>query len=414
MSPPSVLGAPLRVHLPLKGKEPSRGALERVGTNRRQIPPGEDKNRKQSRELGGRELGTWDLGLGSWVLGLPTLARMRIEDFDYDLPPAAIAQVPVEPRDASRLLVVGEPPIDTTFGKLADHLVAGDLLVVNATRVRAARLHGTRPTGGAVELLLLSERDGAWEALARPARKLRVGMTVDLGELAAEVVGVEGEGRVLVRLAAAGSQPVEEVIARVGSVPYPPYVITGPADPSRYQTVYAAETGSAAAPTAGLHFTGELLGELAERGIAAADVLLDIGLDTFRPITQSVIEDHVMHRERYVVPADTVAAVEETRSRGGRVVAAGTTTVRALESAAAAGQLEAGEGWTELYITPGYAPRVVDAVVTNFHMPRSSLIVMIAALLPAWRRFYEHALGHGYRFLSFGDAMFIPQVLREA
>jgi S-adenosylmethionine:tRNA ribosyltransferase-isomerase len=333
---------------------------------------------------------------------------MRIEEFDYELPPAAIAQLPADPRDAARLLVAADPLIDTTFAKLADYLMAGDLLVVNTTRVRAARLTGTRPTGGKVELLLLHEEDGEWDALARPARKLRVGMMLDLGDLTAEVVAVAGEGRVQVRLGS--DQSVEDAIARVGTVPYPPYVTTGPADPERYQTVYAAATGSAAAPTAGLHFTPELIAALSDRGVATAEVVLEIGLDTFRPIVAPEVESHVMHRERYVVPAETVAAVAATRARGGRVVAVGTTTVRALESAATTGELEAGAGSTALFITPGYEPRVVDALLTNFHMPRSSLIVMIAALLPEWRRVYGHALESGYRFLSFGDAMLIPQV----
>lgn len=338
---------------------------------------------------------------------------MHIEDFDYDLPAEAIAQLPAEPRDASRLLVVGNPLIDTTFGKLSDYLNAGDLLVVNTTRVRAARLRGTRPTGGAVELLLLEKHEDEWEALARPARKLRAGMLLDLGELVAEVVAVGGEGIVQARLQTVGDRAVEEVIAAVGLVPYPPYVTDGPADPGRYQTVYADATGSAAAPTAGLHFTPELLADLTDRGIGRSEIILDIGLDTFRPITAPVVEDHEMHRERYEVPAATVVAIQETRERGGRVVAVGTTTVRALESAAATGELIPGEGSTDLFITPGYQPRIVDAVLTNFHLPRSSLIVMIAALVPGWRQMYDYALESGYRFLSFGDAMFVPNVHGE-
>ncbi|NNC92521.1 MAG: tRNA preQ1(34) S-adenosylmethionine ribosyltransferase-isomerase QueA [Acidimicrobiia bacterium] len=335
---------------------------------------------------------------------------MRSEEFDYKLPPEAIAQLPAEPRDAARLLVVGDPLLDSTFSKLPDYLNAGDLLVVNTTRVRAARLQGTRPTGGSVELLLLTEEGGEWEALARPARKLRAGMLLDFGELAADVVAVGVEGKVRVRLHAAGDEAVEDVIAAVGAVPYPPYVTSGPADPDRYQTVYADITGSAAAPTAGLHFTSQLLADLEDRGIRRAEIMLDIGLDTFRPISAPAIEDHEMHQERYEVPAATEAAIRETRDRGGRVVAVGTTTVRALEAAAATGELVAGAGLTDLFITPGYGPRVVDAVLTNFHLPASSLIVMIAALLPGWRHVYEHALASGYRFLSFGDAMFIPDV----
>ena len=335
---------------------------------------------------------------------------MRIEDFDYELPAAVIAQVPVEPRDASRLLVTGEPPIDTSFGKLADYLAPGDLLVRNVTKVRAARLLGKRPTGGAVELLLLSGRGTEWEALARPARKLRPGMDLDFGPLTAEVLAVEGEGRVQVRLATGGNDAVEDVIAVVGSLPFPPYIAVGPSDPDRYQTVYATRVGSAAAPTAGLHFTDDLLTTLAERGVGFADVLLDIGLDTFRPITVPVVDEHQMHEERYEIPSETVTAIEETRACGGRVVAVGTTVVRALESAASEGGLAAGPGSTDLFIRPGYRVRAVDALVTNFHMPRSSLVVMVAAFLPDWRRIYRHALENGYRFLSFGDAMFVPTV----
>ncbi len=332
---------------------------------------------------------------------------MRIEKFDYELPPAAIAQLPADPRDASRLLVMGEPIIDTTFGKLGDYLTADDLLVRNGTRVRAARLRGTRPTGGAIELLLLASEGDEWTALAKPARKLRKGTTLDFDRLQAVVTEVMGEGRVRIRLQAlAGVGSIEDIIAAVGTIPYPPYVRSGPADPERYQTVYGFDVGSTAAPTAGLHFTAPLLQQLVDRGVRSADVLLDIGLDTFRPITTSTVEGHVIHRERYAVPEATAAAISATRARGGRVVAVGTTVVRALESAQASGNPS---GWTELFIRPGYQLRVVDAVITNFHMPRSSLLVMVAAMVPEWRRIYSHALDHGYRFLSFGDAMFVPE-----
>jgi S-adenosylmethionine:tRNA ribosyltransferase-isomerase len=335
---------------------------------------------------------------------------MRIEDYDYDLPEAAIAQLPAEPRDASRLLVAGETLIDTTFSRLVDFLEPGDLLVRNATRVRAARLRGFRPSGGAIELLLLNGEGGEWEALARRARKLRVGMPLDFGPLTAEVLAIEADGRVRVRLGSENDEPLEDLIAGVGTVPYPPYIGSGPSDPGRYQTVYASAVGSAAAPTAGLHFTDGLLAELDGRGVGVADVLLDIGLGTFRPITVPSIEEHAMHEERYEISAGTVAAINETSGRGGRVVAVGTTVVRALESAAAGGVLQAGAATTDLFIRPGYRVRVVDALLTNFHMPRSSLIVMLAALMPDWRRVYRHALDGGYRFLSFGDAMFVPEV----
>jgi S-adenosylmethionine:tRNA ribosyltransferase-isomerase len=334
---------------------------------------------------------------------------MRIDDFDYELPAGAIAQTPAEPRDASRLLVAGVPPVDTTFDRLADHLRPGDLLVVNATRVRAARLVGTRPSGGAVEVLLLTRDEDEWVALARPARKLSAGMALDLGGLSALVLEVGGEGRVRLRLET-GGEPVEDAIARAGSVPYPPYITRGPADPDRYQTVYAGAVGSAAAPTAGLHFTRELLDNLAARGVATTEVRLEIGLDTFRPITADTLEGHVMHREHYEVTGQAVEAVNRARAAGGRVVAVGTTATRALEAASAGGELAAGAGWTDLFIQPGYRARTVDALLTNFHLPRSSLIVMIAAFHPGWRQTYRHALQHGYRFLSFGDAMLIPEV----
>lgn len=333
---------------------------------------------------------------------------MKIDDFDYELPPAAIAQRPAEPRDSSRLLVAGEELVDTSFAKFADYLREGDLLVLNDTRVRAARLVGTRPGGGRVELLMLRPHGPEWEALARPARKLRTGMHLHFDGLAAEVVSVAGEGRVRVRL---DSSVPEDSIAAAGSVPYPPYIVEGPADSERYQTVYATTVGSAAAPTAGLHFTPELLERIRARGVRVATISLEIGLDTFRPINVEHIEDHEMHTEQFEIPETTVTAIGAARSAGGRVVAVGTTTVRALESAVdEAGKLRPGHAATGLFITPGYRPAVVDALLTNFHMPRSSLVVMVAALLPSWRAVYRHAIEAGYRFLSFGDAMFIPQV----
>lgn len=335
---------------------------------------------------------------------------MQIAEFDYQLPPTAIAQMPAEPRGASRLLVAGEPLVDTAFSKLPEYLRDGDLLVVNATRVRAARLHGVRPTGGTVELLLLDRSGDEWEALAKPARKLRPGMKLSFGELSAEVRRVEADGRAWVSLSTETGGGVDEAIDRVGSLPYPPYVAAGPNDPERYQTVYAASTGSAAAPTAGLHFTREMLEGLAARGIYTAEVFLDIGLDTFRPISSTDLDDHRMHSERFHIPSGTAAAVETTRHRGGRVIAVGTTVVRTLESNAIDGGVHSGSGSTDLFIRPGYRPQVVDAVLTNFHMPRSSLVVMIAAVLPNWRELYQHALDSGYRFLSFGDAMFIPEI----
>lgn len=335
---------------------------------------------------------------------------MQLTEFDYELPAAAIAQVPVEPRDASRLLVAGDPPVDTVFSLLPEFLRPGDLLVVNTTRVRAARLIGARPTGGRVELLLLRPQGDEWVALARPARKLREGMRLTFEGFDAEVLRVGESGEVRVSLPVAG-EAAEALIAGAGAVPYPPYVTSGPADPGRYQTVFAEAVGSAAAPTAGLHFTPKLLAHLVGAGVERAPVTLDIGLDTFRPITADNVEDHVMHEEHFEVPSATAEAIARTRRRGGRVLAVGTTVVRVLETAATVdGTVQAGSGTTGLFITPGYRTKVVDGVLTNFHMPRSSLIVMIAALYPEWRRLYEHARAAGYRFLSFGDAMFIPEI----
>lgn len=332
---------------------------------------------------------------------------MRVDDFDYNLPAAAIAQVPLENRDDSRLLVT-DPLQDSGFGKLPGLLHRGDLLVVNATRVRAARLTGRRSSGGVIELLLLGRKGDTWEALAKPARKLAAGQVLDFGPIQAEVVAVVGEGRVLVALSS--ELDIEAAVADAGSAPYPPYIKTGPADPERYQTIYGDRVASAAAPTAGLHFTPELLGRLEDVGVGLASVYLNIGLDTFRPITAPRLEDHLMHSESYEIPAQAAEQVLAVKQNGRKVVAVGTTVVRALEAAAEGEEVRAGPGSTDLFIRPGFTPRIVDALITNFHLPRSSLLVMVAALLPEWRAVYEHALSAGYRFLSFGDAMFIPSV----
>jgi len=332
--------------------------------------------------------------------------------FDYDLPEARIAQSPVEPRDSSRLLRC-EPLEDRIFWDLPALLRADDLLVVNRTRVRSARLRGHKvPSGGAVELLLLRRVDDTrWEALIRPARRVREGTTVDLGDLSSEILTTPDRGRVVLTLEARDGD-VEAAIARCGEVPLPPYIHGVLADPERYQTVFAKNVGSAAAPTAALHFTSDLLDRLAETGVEIAEVELEVGLDTFRPIGTDRISDHRMHAEQWELPEATAAAVAETRGRGGRVVAVGTTVVRTLESASSGlGLVAAGRGDTDLFISPGYRMKVVDAVLTNFHAPRTTLIVMIAALLgDRWRELYQHALANGYRFLSFGDAMFIESL----
>ena len=327
-----------------------------------------------------------------------------VDEFRYELPGDAIAQQPVEPRDAARLLDTRTMG-DHTFAELPDLLSPGDLLVVNRTRVRKARLVGRKvPTGGRVELLVLSPLgDGRWEVLVRPAGRLRAGTRIDLDTAVVEVVGGPEEGRAEIAVV---DGSLDAAIESRGEMPLPPYIHERLADPERYQTVYGTDEGSAAAPTAGLHFTPEVLDRVAERDIEVAAVTLEVGLDTFRPIASNDIADHTMHRERIEVDEETVAAVERARVGGGRVIAVGTTVVRALESAALDGTLRPWEGHTDLFITPGYRFRVVDALVTNFHVPGSTLVVLVAAFMgDRWRAVYETALDRGYRFLSFGDAM---------
>lgn len=331
---------------------------------------------------------------------------LRTSEFFYDLPESAIAQEPIEPRDAARLLDTRDMH-DHRFLDLPDLLEPGDLVVVNRTKVRAARLHGVREgTGGRVELLVLGAlEDGTWECLARPSRRLRPGVVIEMVEGTATVETDPDAGRVRVRFEVDGS--LEEWFARIGEVPLPPYFHGTLDSPDRYQTLFAERVGSAAAPTAALHFTPAVVEALEGRGIAMAQVELVVGLDTFRPIASDRIADHTMHTERYVVPPEASDAIAATRTRGGRVVAVGTTVTRTLEATATHGGLvEAGEGATDLFITPGREWRVVDLIITNFHVPGSTLIVLVAALLGRrWREVYAEALARGFRFLSFGDTM---------
>ena len=320
---------------------------------------------------------------------------MRTDDFDYQLDQHRIAQIPLEPRDSSRLLDCRDLS-DHRFRELPELLEPGDLVVVNRTRVRAARLLGRkRDSGGQVEALLLGPvTDRIWRASLRPARRLRPGVVLDFGEIIATVESGPDDGVALLSLESDGD--LEEAIARFGLVPLPPYITAPLADSARYQTIFARIVGSAAAPTAGLHFTEQVLDRLAQRGIALAEVDLKIGLDTFRPISTESIEDHVIHTEEFEVPPSTREAVEGCK---GRVVAVGTTVVRALES-------EPDQPVTRLFITPGFEFRHVDLMVTNFHLPRTSLLVMLAAFMgDRWRQAYQTALTRGYRFASFGDAM---------
>ncbi len=337
-------------------------------------------------------------------------ARARTADFDYALPPDLIAQRPAEPRDAARLMVVSRGTRALAHRRVRDLpalLRAGDLLVLNDTRVMAARLAGTRAdTGGRVELLLLRERgDGAWEALARPLRAARPGRRFRLdaadGPLGATVVGRAGEAAVV-----AFERPIDP--ASVGSAPLPPYVRGFDGDPARYQTVYAREARSAAAPTAGLHFTPALFARLAAAGVERAFLTLEVGAGTFRPVRAEDPADHELPPERYRLPSATADAIRDARAGGRRVVAVGTTVVRALEHAL--GQPGGGAaGETALFIRPGHRFAVVDALLTNFHLPRSTLLMLVAAF--AGRELvldaYAEAVRERYRFYSFGDAMLL-------
>ena len=391
---------------------------------------------------------------------------MRTAAFDYALPPALIAQAPVTPRDSSRLLVVHRENADRRFEHrrftdIGDYLRAGDLLVANDTRVLPGRLWAQRPSGGGVELLLLRPvREGWWEALARPARRLRAGTTLTL----VEPPGRAGEGRDPVSYTDAKPDPrievgertasgavqvrplaaLDAVLAHYGQVPLPPYIQRPLTDAERYQTIYGQREGSAAAPTAGLHFTPQLLDQLRAKQVQLAFVTLHIGPDTFRPIRTETVDGHRMPAEYVSLSAETAAAINAARAAGRRVIAVGTTAVRTLEAAAlaaadglpltsspreartlaadpapapATGSAEAGSlldlpatsGWTALYITPGHQFRVVDALITNFHLPRSTLLVLVAAFAGRSLLFdaYQEALRLRYRFFSFGDAMLI-------
>ena len=330
------------------------------------------------------------------------------DDLDYALPPGAIAQSPLEPRDAARLLVDhGDRVSHQRVSDLPGLLGPGDVVVVNDTRVLPARLRMRRATGGAVEVLLLHERDdGDWEALVRPSRRLRPGEVVEpdgsAGPASVEIRDDLGEGRRVVRIHTRGL-PLLQVLDELGDVPLPPYITAGIDDPERYQTVYARSPSSAAAPTAGLHFTEELLDRVRDSGAEVAAVELAVGLDTFRPITAARLDDHDMHTERYRVPDEALQALR----RADRVVAVGTTVVRCLEAWAATGEAS---GRTSLFIRRPFQWRVVDALMTNYHLPRSTLLCLLDAFIgPRWRMLYGAALEHGYRFLSFGDAMFVPR-----
>ena len=340
---------------------------------------------------------------------------MKTKDFYFDLPPELIAQTPIEKRDTSRLLTLNKNTGKVEhhhFYELPDFLRPGDCLILNNSRVLPARLLGSRlPGGGACEVLLLIDRgENVWECLVRPGKKMRTGAKVTFGngELTAEVVGeVEGGNR-LVRFDYEGI--FLEVLERLGKMPLPPYIKEELQDQERYQTVYSAVNGSAAAPTAGLHFTKELLEKIKNMGVGIGYVTLHVGLGTFRPVKEDEITDHEMHSEYCVISRETADLINETKKKGGRVICVGTTSCRTVESwAAEDGTMRECAGWTNIFIYPGYRFKVLDCLVTNFHLPESTLIMLVSALAGREEVLaaYDEAVKERYRFFSFGDAMFI-------
>lgn len=340
---------------------------------------------------------------------------MKTSDFYYDLPQELIAQTPIEKRDTSRLMTLDRKTGAVEhhrFYELVDNLNPGDCLILNNSRVLPARLLGHRlPGGGACEVLLLIDRgDKTWECLVRPGRKMRTGAKLSFGEgaLTAEVVGELEGGNRLVRFDYEGI--FLEVLERLGKMPLPPYIKEELQDQERYQTVYSKVVGSAAAPTAGLHFTPELLEKIAAKGVGIGYVTLHVGLGTFRPVKEDTIEGHEMHSEFCTIPQETADLINRTRANGGRCICVGTTSCRTLESwAGEDGHMEARAGWTNIFIYPGYRFKVMDALVTNFHLPESTLIMLVSAFAGREHTLaaYEEAVRERYRFFSFGDAMFL-------
>ncbi len=340
---------------------------------------------------------------------------LKTSDFKFELPEELIAQTPMERRDGSRLLTLDRRTGERKhlrFYQLPELLHPGDCLVLNDSRVLPARLIGQREgTGGTVEILLLTDRGKkVWECLVRPGRKLRAGAQVVFGDgrLKGEIVQVLEDGNRLVRFEYDGI--FLEVLERLGRMPLPPYIKEELHDPERYQTVYSRQVGSAAAPTAGLHFTRELLARIEKMGIRPCYVTLHVGLGTFRPIKEKIITDHNMHAEFYTISQEAADVINQTRQNRGRVICVGTTSCRTIESCAAEnGFVTAKSGWTDIFIYPGYQFKVLDGLVTNFHLPESTLLMLVSALAGRERMLtaYEEAVAEGYRFFSFGDAMFI-------
>ena len=341
---------------------------------------------------------------------------MNTADFDFHLPEELIAQTPLEKRDASRLLVVNHETgqlEDTHFDEIIDQLHPGDALVMNDTRVLPARLHGEKPeTGGHVELLLLKNIAGDdWEVLAKPAKRLKVGAAISFGDgrLTATVLEELEHGGRIVHFHYQGI--FLEVLESLGEMPLPPYIHEKLKDRERYQTVYAKENGSAAAPTAGLHFTKELLAQIEAKGVKLVYLTLHVGLGTFRPVSVDNVDEHEMHSEFYTLSEEAADTLRQVTASGKRVIAVGTTSIRTLETIGSKfnGEIKADSGWTNIFIKPGYDWKVVDAFSTNFHLPKSTLVMLVSAF--AGRELvlsaYQHAIDEKYRFFSFGDAMFI-------
>lgn len=338
---------------------------------------------------------------------------MKKSDFYYELPQELIAQVPVEPRTSSRLLAVDREKAtysDRQFTDLTDYLRPGDCLIMNDTRVLPARIFGTRrDTGSVVEFVLLKERENrVWECLAGPGKKAKPGKVFDFGnELSCEVTDVTEDGNRIVKFDCDGI--FYDVLDRVGQMPLPPYITEKLQDKERYQTVYSKELGSAAAPTAGLHFTEEYMAKIREMGVNIGFVTLHVGLGTFRPVKADDITDHKMHSEHYMIPQKTADLINETKRNGGRVICVGTTSCRTLESAASKGEITECSNDTSIFIYPGYKFKCMDGLITNFHLPESTLIMLVSAFAgyDLTMSAYHHAVEEKYRFFSFGDAMVI-------
>ena len=347
---------------------------------------------------------------------------MNVSDFNFDLPEELIAQDPLEDRASSRLLVLDKETGDVThkhFRDVLKYLKKGDCLVLNNTKVIPARLFGTKVgTDAKIEVLLLKRRsDNVWETLVKPGKKMKEGAEVTFGDglLKGKVVGVVDEGNRLIQFEYDGI--FEEILDQLGQMPLPPYITHQLQDKSRYQTVYAKHDGSAAAPTAGLHFTKELLAEIEAMGVKIANVTLHVGLGTFRPVKVETIEEHHMHSEFYIVDEEEAKKINDTKKEGGRVICVGTTSCRTLESATGEdGILKAGSGWTQIFIYPGYQFKILDCLITNFHLPESTLVMLVSALAGKEHVMaaYEEAIKERYRFFSFGDAMFITNDTHEA